>query len=108
MENKMQIQEKIKNWIKETLKIEGDFVLAHPKDIKNGDYTFISSLENPKEDLERLEKNKLKEIEKVEAVGRFINFYLSKEFFAESVKEILDKKDDYGKNNLLEDQRIII
>ena len=37
----MNIQEKIKDWIKETLEIEEDFVLAHPKDLKNGDYSFF-------------------------------------------------------------------
>ena len=38
----MNIQEKIKKWIEETLEIKGDFVLAHPKDIKNGDYSFFN------------------------------------------------------------------
>jgi len=48
-----EMEQKIKNWIKEILKIEGDFVLAHPKDIKNGDYTFVSSSKNSEEDLEK-------------------------------------------------------
>jgi len=101
------IQEKIKKWIKETLKIENDFVLAHPKDIKNGDYSFVS-LENSEEDLERLNENKLKEIEKIEAIGKFINFYLSKQFFADSVKEILDKGEKVSKLNLFNNQKILI
>jgi arginyl-tRNA synthetase len=104
----MNIQQKIKKWIKEILKIEGNFVLAHPKDIKNGDYYFFSSSKNPEEDVKKLNENKLKEIEKIEIAGKFVNFYLSKEFFAESVKEINDKKEKYGQNNLLKNQKIII
>ena len=103
----MNIQEKIKEWIKETLKIQKDFVLAHPKDIKNGDYSFFAASENPKEYLEKLEKNKLKEIERIEMVGKFINFYLSKDFFAESVKDILDSGDKIGNNKLNKEKTII-
>jgi arginyl-tRNA synthetase len=103
----MNIQQKIKNWIKETLQIKEDFVLAHPKDIKNGDYSLFSSSKNPEQDLEKLSENKLKEIDKIEAVGNFINFYLSKEFFADSVKEILGEE-KYGENNLFKGQRILI
>jgi arginyl-tRNA synthetase len=104
----MNNQEKIKNWIKETLKTEEDFVLVHPKNIKNGDYTLISSLENSEKDVEKLNKNKLKEIEKIETVGRFINFYLSKNFFAEAVKEINKKSEKCGENDLFENKKIII
>ena len=103
----MNIQEKIKEWIKETLKIQKDFVLAHPKDIENGDYSFFAASENPKEYLEKLEKNKLKEIERIEMVGKFINFYLSKDFFAESVKDILDSGDKIGNNKLNKEKTII-
>jgi len=111
MENNMNIQEKLKNWIKETLKIQNDFILAHPKDIKNGDYSFFSSTENPKKDAETLRQTQdglQKQIKKIESVGGFVNFYLSKDFFAESVEEILDKGEKFGENNLLEDQKIII
>lgn len=102
------MEQKIKNWIKEILKIERDFVLIHPKDLKNGDYTFISFLENTQEVLEKLEKNKLPEIEKIEMVGRFINFYLSRKFFAKNVEEILNKGEDFGKNNSLEGKKIMV
>ncbi len=102
------MQEKIKNWIRETLKIEGDFLLTHPKDIKNGDYAFFSSSVDGKEYLEKLKKHKLAEIEKVEAVGRFINFYLSRKFFAESIEEILNKGNDVGKNDVLSGKKIMV
>ena len=110
----MNIQEKIKDWIKETLEIEEDFVLAHPKDLKNGDYSFFVPLKPVAkggyfEDIVKiLSGNKIPEIERIEAVGNFINFYLSKDFFVESVKEIIEGDSDYGKNNSLKNQKIII
>jgi arginyl-tRNA synthetase len=109
----MSIQEKIKNWVKETLKTEGlptqagDFVLAHPKDIKNGDYSFFAA-EHANEFGRALSENKLPEIKKIEAASNFVNFYLSKEFFANSVKEILDKGEKFGKNNLFNGEKTII
>lgn len=107
----MNIQEKIKKWIKETLEIEKGFVLAHPKDIKNGDYAFFVAIGNPEEYAEALgqaQGDLQKQIKKIESVGKFINFYLSKEFFADSVNEILEQKEKYGQNNLLNDQKTII
>jgi len=104
----MNIHTKIKKWIKETLKIEDDFVLAHPKDIKNGDYAFFSLSKNLAEDLEKLEKNKIPEIDKLEVVGKFVNLYLSKDFFANSIEDILDKGDKCEENDLFKDKKIII
>src|SRR3989344_3708446 len=104
--NKM--QNKIQNWIKEILKIKGDIVLMHPKEIKNGDYAFVSSPENIEAHFEKLKKNKLEEIEKIEAVGRFINFYLSPKFFTDSVKEIVEKGEDFGGNDSLAGQKVMI
>jgi len=101
----MNIQKKIKDWIKGTLKIDEDFVLVHPKDIKNGDYSFFNHSPKTENDLVKvLNKNKIPEIDRVEIVGKFINFYLSKDFFAGSVKEINKQKENFGKNNLLEYQ----
>lgn len=102
------MEKKIKNWIKEILKIEENFVLVHPKDVKNGDYTFISSLENPEEDLEKLKKNKLTEIAKIERVGRFVNFHLSREFFSQSIEKIINEGKNTGKNNIRSEQKIMI
>mgnify|MGYP001589891937 FL=1 len=48
------------------------------------------------------------EIQKVEIAGAgFINFYLSKEFFANSIKEILEDE-NFGKNNLLEGKKVMV
>jgi arginyl-tRNA synthetase len=96
-------------------------VLEHPEDLKNGDYstnislTIAKSIErNPKELAEKIvaEINRLnvdKNIEKVEAApAGFINFYLSRKFFSQSVEEILNEGANVGKNKILDGKKIMI
>lgn len=122
---KNNMEKEIKNLIKDALKnltIEvSDIVLEHPEDLKNGDYStnvalaIAKSIErNPKELAEKIvvEINRLnvdKNIEKVEVAGNgFINFYLSRKFFTKSIEEILNKVENFGKNNLLEGKKIMV
>jgi len=86
------IKEKLEKWIKEALGLEGKIALVHPSNLENGDFTYISNSQNPEEDKQKLEQNLLPEIQTISlANGRFINFSLSKEFFATSLKEITEK-----------------
>ncbi|MEX2028980.1 MAG: arginine--tRNA ligase [Candidatus Paceibacterota bacterium] len=116
------MQEQIKNLIKDALKSlnigDIDFGLEHPEDLKNGDYSTNVAMvlaknlkTNPKELAEKIkseiEKILPKEIQKIEAVGGFINFYLSREFFANSIKKISTDK-EFGKNNSLVGQKILV
>jgi arginyl-tRNA synthetase len=117
------MQEKIKNLIKEALKnldIEDvDFIVEHPEDLKNGDYSTNVAMvcaknlkTNPKELAEKikveLEKELPKEIEKVTVAGAgFINFYLSPKFFATQVEEILNDK-NLGENNIFAKKKIMV
>ncbi len=99
---------------------ESNFSIEHPEDFKNGDYSTnvamvcAKSLKtNPRELAEKikveLEKNLPKEISKVETAGPgFINFYLSREFFTDNVAEILNKKSDWGKNEILKGKKIMV
>ncbi len=121
---KSKMQEKIKEQIKialQELGIEtGNILLEHPADLKNGDYSTNIAMvhakqigKNPKilaeEIVALLQKNKMNEIEKVEVAGfGFINFYLSHEFFTQSIQEILDIKADWGKNTLSVDKKIMV
>ena len=118
------MKEKLQKLIQETLKTlnieESSFSIEHPEDFKNGDYSTNVAMvcakglkTNPKELAEKikieLEKNLPKEISKVETAGPgFINFYLSREFFTESVNEVLNKKEDWGKNNKGEKKKVIV
>ena len=119
------MQAEIKNLIKDALKnlnIElRDISLEHPEDFKNGDYStnvalaIAKSIErNPKELAEKIvaeiiRLNVDKKIEKIEIAGAgFINFYLSRKFFAGSVEEILNQGDNVGKNDLRSLEKIMV
>jgi arginyl-tRNA synthetase len=120
----MDIKEKIENLIKDALKnlsIEAeDIVLEHPADIKNGDYSTNVALAcakvakvNPRELADKikaeLEKDLPEDISKVEVAGAgFINFYLSREFFANATKDILKQGDNWGKNDLLAGKKVMV
>lgn len=86
--------------------------LEHPDDITHGDYSTNVALahakslgKSPREIADSLkleiEKNLPKEISKVEVAGAgFINFYLTREFFSNSIKEIVEDE-DFGKGKAL-------
>ncbi len=115
------IEQKIKEALK-NLGINEDvsFSVEHPDDLKNGDYSTNVAMvcakqlkSNPGGLAEKIkieiEKDLPKEIEKVEVAGPgFINFYLSREFFTEKVKEILERGENWGKNVLLEGKKIMV
>lgn len=96
-----------------------DGVLEHPKDLKNGDFSFF--VKDKSVDLAALPLEKISHeyIDRAEIAGRFINFYLSQKFFADILKEILAGEttaitdagsgaDSFGKNKNLDGQKIIL
>lgn len=120
---KSMIQDKIKNLIRgalENLKVEiTQITLEHPSDIKMGDYSSNIAMAcakalniNPKELAEKIvvEINRLntdKQIEKIEVAGPgFINFYLSRQFFTDSLDEIINNE-NFGSNNSLLGKKIM-
>ena len=118
------IQEKLKNSIREALKtlsITADDVhLEHPTDLNFGDYSSNAALAYAKElkikprelaekIAEEIRKKKIKEIEKIEVAGAgFINFFLSKEFFATSLSNAIKAGENFGENESLKGKTIII
>ena len=117
---KEQIEKLIKDALKNLEIQDADFSIEHPEDFKNGDYSTNVAMAcakkigiNPKELSEKIKveiKNNLpKEIEKIEIAGPgFINFYLSREFFADSINEILKQKENWGKNKILENKKVMV
>ena len=117
------MQEKIKNLIKEALKnleiLDIDFIVEHPEDLKNGDYSTNVAMicakklkTNPKDFAEKIkieiDKNLPKEIIKTEVAGAgFINFHLSPGFFRGSIEEILNNK-NFSQNNLFSGKKIMV
>lgn len=118
------IKEKLQNSIKEALGPLGikaeDVFFEHPTGFDHGDYSTNIAMILSKElktkpteiaenILKEINKNKPEEIEKIEIAGPgFINFYLSKKFFVESLGQILKEEDNYGKNKSLDGEKIII
>jgi len=94
--------------------------LEHPEDLSNGDYSCNVAMilakqvaQNPRELAEKIVaeilERKPKEILKIEVAGPgFINFYLSKTFFAEQIKEIIKKDKKFGQNKNLKKEKTII
>ncbi|MEK7175349.1 MAG: arginine--tRNA ligase [Patescibacteria group bacterium] len=137
------MQDKIINLIEQVLKnlnLENDgiqnekIIVEHPINLENGDYsTNIAMLLapqakiSPKElaekivlELKAMSRSDL-EIEKVENKNGFINFYLSKNFFENSIQEILEAGQGstlgiqkgrtlscYGGNNFFANKKIMV
>lgn len=108
------MHEKLKKSIEkalESLDIKvGEFSLEHPTDLKNGDYSTNVAIKygNKEKIKEFLEKNKPKGVEKIELAGPgFINFYLSKEFFKESIGEIIKDK-NFGRGEHAKGFKIMV
>ena len=118
------IEEKIKKLIKdalENLDVEvTEIFLEHPASLLMGDYSTNIAMAcakalkaNPKELAEKITKELLrlnndKYIEKIEASAGFINFFLSRKFFADSVEKMLNQGDDVGANAVLSGKKIMI
>lgn len=118
------IKKKLENLIKEALEklsIETEaVVLEHPEDFSLGDFSTSVALscakkakmkpaELAKKIAEEISKNKPEEVERVEVAGPgFINFYLSKKFFAESIGQILKEGEKFGRNKTLSGEKILI
>lgn len=98
----------------------GVISLEHPSGLNNGDYSTNVAMAyakqsgtNPRALAEQikteLEKELPKEIEKVEVAGAgFINFYLSRQFFADSISEIVKQNQNWGKNTILTGKKVMV
>src|SRR3989338_4639827 len=119
------MQDKIKKLIQEALKNLGikevGFIVEHPEDLKNGDYSTNVAMvcaknlkTNPKELAEKIvttlrqAQGEFPEIQEIQVAGAgFINFYLPQKFFCGSVEEILNNQ-DFGKNKLFFGKKIMV
>lgn len=97
-----------------------EVVIEHPVDLANGDYSTNAALvtakqfqKSPRDIAEMLkvyiDANKPSEVEKVEVAGAgFVNFYLSKDFFKQSLADIIEKGSAYGKGNAFSGEQVIV
>ena len=82
------------------LKVE-DFVVEHPADLRMGDYSTNVGIKTgkAKEIFNHLAVRPPSGVERIALAGLgFINFYLSKEFFKESLGEIIEEGENFGKS----------
>jgi len=116
------IKDEIEGVIRDALKdlklqIE-EVLLEHPENLEHGDYAtsvaFVLAKQekkNPNEIAEaiksKIQSSKSKIFEKVEAVGGFVNFFVTKEYLLKELSEIAEK-DDYGKNQTLKGKNIMV
>ena len=109
------IAENIRKLIQKALDSLGleaeNFVVEHPADLKMGDYSTNVGIKTgkAKEILAHLDTACPSGVERVELAGPgFINFYLAKEFFKKSLGEIIDKGNEFGKNENLKGEKLIV
>ena len=109
------MKEKLQNLIKNALESIGieaaDFVVEHPVDLKMGDYSTNVGIKTgkAKEILAHLEVEPPSGVERVELAGPgFINFYLTKEFFKKSIGEVIEKAGEFGKNENLHGEKVVV
>ena len=117
---KKQIEQIIKDVLRNFEIQDVIFSVESPVDFKNGDYStnvaMVCSKQletNPKELAERIvseiNKNLPKEISRaLVATPGFINFYLSREFFTDKINKILKQKDDWGKVELHLNKKVLV
>lgn len=92
----------------------------HPAELAHGDYSTNAALvhskelkmpprELAKEIVAGLQETPVKEVTKIEVAGAgFINFSLSPEFFAARVAEILEKKADFGRQDIGKKKKVLV
>lgn len=121
----MEISDKIRNLINEALESldikDVDFVVEHPEDLKNGDYSTNVAMAgakklktNPKELAEKIvttlrqAQGEFPEIKEIQVAGAgFINFHLSPKFFHGSIEEILNNT-GFAENKSLKNKKIMV
>lgn len=110
------------------------FDVEHPEDFKNGDYStnaalkaiggrrdgnrkiyqfgskaFSNSKDLASEMVEILKSKNVAFVDKIEVAGPgFINFYLSKEFFANSLETIIKAGEKFGKSDRLKGEKAMV
>jgi arginyl-tRNA synthetase len=115
------MKEDLKKWISETLDIQSDFAVEHPKELSHGDYAVNVALiegkklgKNPRELADayvvalRQAQGDLP-IQQIETAGPgFINIHLKPEYFAEEVGEAVKEGEKFGENKVLQGKKYFI
>ena len=88
-----------------------------PKDTSNGDYAFpcfkLAKImkKSPMQIAEEIKTNILvdsSKILKTDVVGGYLNFYTNNKILTEEVLKKIEKEEEYGKANILNNKKIVI
>ena len=112
------IRNEIKNMLTRLGIPEANFSVEHPADFAHGDYATNVAMvcakqmgKSPREIAENFAKEldgKISHVERIEIAGPgFINFHLTRNFFAEKIAGILSKPETFGKNDSLKGEEIV-
>jgi len=114
------LKKSIHNALENLSVVGADILLEHPTELSHGDYsTNIAMMlakelkQSPRDLAENIVKyikeNQPREVLHVDVAGSgFINFHLSRQFFAESLTEILQKSDTWGTNSLCKGKKVMV
>lgn len=99
------IKQKVNQWLKEKLRTK--FSLLTPKNPDFGDYAVhTKQIKDQRSKTKDLTNDEL--FEKVEEKDGFVNFFINDKALFEELDEILSQRDDYGKLDLLKNQKIMV
>ncbi len=96
-----------------------DFAVEHPAEITHGDYACNVALvlsgqigKAPRQIAEQLAVvlvNQIEYVDRIEIAGPgFLNFYLSRDFFAAEIERANSLSEDWGKNNLWAGKKVLV
>lgn len=118
---KDQIYDSISSALRELFQLEKlDFAVELTKDLIHGDYASNaalivgkminkSSVEVAGSIVEFLNNKNIENIAKIEVAGPgFINFHLSREYFTNKIKEVLDHGDKWGHSGIFAGKKILV
>lgn len=105
------VKARIEQAVKEALALLGTgelaFVVERPRVMAHGDYATNVALVGKIDAQELANKLKIEGVEKVEVVGKFINFFLSRKALAEEINRAATDE-AWGKNNLYKGKKIMV
>ena len=114
----LEIKKQIKNLLQEA-GVEVEIDLVYPPKAELGDLALpcfalakamkVNPIEAAKAVTEKLKTKDLKLVDKIEAAGPYVNFYLNSQALADLVlREIKKQGKNYGKNNLGKSKKILV
>lgn len=103
-----EIKKIVEKAIKELYKIEVDVRIDQPENAEFGDYSTNAAMLLKKNPQEIVNAIKSPLLGKIEVKNGFINFFISKEYLQEQVREILKQKDKFGNLKIGKSEKINI